>query len=392
MDGNDKVDSVGDDFIVQQPAPDEENGAPTGRSASANTNELQSAVNTEEKGDDIIEPDSVTTSHFPNSKTVEEVNDQNLVPQSDGVKAIAAEDRNIEPPNALEDKTAAVSIVNADISGGVALDEAEKEPVVEVIKRDPNLVLIALRPVNKDWVMGEDWMVDLHNSMTLQGIRGYIEEHRGISRHRIQLRMKGKVVPANRESWTIRRLGFYDGYLIQVEPTLSMAWMWNPIEWYHEKLLSEVCEIVTNTVTPTGTGRINLKELSAKIQPPPCIKTSLRVFLRKYPERVYIHTDVTDGSLWVHCVTRPYQLPTFGNFSVEIGTFPYFKPKYYNWAANKDIDDMYKIETLPPEEEEEQEGGDEDVSQKKVLTAEEKERLIAMGDGDGDTNEGGGDD
>ena len=262
------------------------------------------------------------------------------------------------------------------------------EPVVEeVIKRDPNLVSVTLRPVDKDWVMGEDWVVDLHNQTTMVEIRQYVETHRGISKHRIQLRMKGKVCPTNREIWTLRRLGIYDGYVIQVEPTLSGAWLWNPKEYYINKLLDEVSAIIESTTSAGSAGRINLKQLNAKIKPPPCIKTSLRVFLRQYPERIYMHTDTTEGDIWVHLTKRPFQLPTFGNFSVEIGTFAYYKPKKFDWAGNKDIDDMYKIETLPEEEEvllvETADGADGmNQSKKEQLAAEADARLIAMGDGD----------
>jgi hypothetical protein len=118
---------------------------------------------------------------------------------------------------------------------------------------------------------------------------------------------------------------------------------------------------------------------------------------------VYIHTDTTDNDLWVHVTSRPFQLPTFGNFSVEIGSFPHYKPKPYNWEANKDIDDMYKIETLPDEEEEAiaaavaaaaaaeaAQGSAEGVAESKTQEQVEEEiaRFAAMSAGDeGDTVE-----
>jgi hypothetical protein len=257
----------------------------------------------------------------------------------------------VQPPQEAPDAAPAAEVAietPAATTAPVVAAPVEPEPP----KRDPNLVAITLRPMDKDWVMGEDWIVDFHNMTTIVDIRAFIEKERGISRHRMQLRLKGKVLAPNREIWTLRRLGIYDGYMIQVEPTLSGAWLWEPKQYYIDRLLNEVCAVVEAAVSPTGSGRINMKVLSALIKPPPCIKSSLRVFLRQYPERVYIHTDTTDNDLWVHVTSRPYQLPTFGNFSVEIGAFPYYKPKPFNWEANKDIDDMYKIETLPDEEEE----------------------------------------
>eukprot|EP01034_Spumella_vulgaris_P033370 gene33370-41181_t len=40
--------------------------------------------------------------------------------------------------------------------------------------------------------MGEDWEVIVSYFMTLNDLKVYVEEHRGISRHRMQFRLKGK--------------------------------------------------------------------------------------------------------------------------------------------------------------------------------------------------------
>ena len=269
------------------------------------------------------------------------------------------------------------------------------------VKRDPNLVSITFRPMDQNWVMGEDWTVDFNSLTTLISLREFIEKERGISRHRIQLRLKGKVLPLNREIWTLRRLGIYDGYTIIVEPTLSGSWLWETKEYYINKLLNDVC----NIIKLTENNRINLKELNKKIKMPPCIKSTLRVFLRQYPERFYIHTDITNNELYIHNIIKPYQIPTFHHFSIDIGYYTYYKPKPYNWLANKDIDDMYKIETLPEDEvvveeieknienNEEKERIDENNmennnNEKKelVINEEDNERLIAMIDDEENNN------
>jgi hypothetical protein len=284
----------------------------------------------------------------------------NMIRSEQGLHDISLGPDNKTPTAAAETQSIAGdnngdATVESKVDGGAGEAEAvvkidpppTLEPVPEEVKRDPNLVSITLRPVDRDWVMGEDWVVDFHNLTTVVGIREYIEKVRGISRHRIQLRLKGKVLPKNREIWTLRRLGIYDGYTMLVEPTLSGSWLWEPKQYYIDKLIREVTEIIEATATAITPGRIELSALNAKIAPPPCIKSSLRVFLRQYPERFYIHTDTTDNVLWIHIPRRPFQMPTFSNFSVEIGSFQYFKPKRFDWAANMDIDDMYKIETLP---------------------------------------------
>lgn len=256
-------------------------------------------------------------------------------------------------PAADTTKSDITGVTNSQPPGYSASETADVAPGVTIPvepKRDPNLVSITLRPADKGWVMGEDWVVDFHNLTSIVGIREYVEKLRGISRHRIQIRLKGKVLPPNREIWTLRRLGIYDGYMMLVEPTLSGAWLWEPQQYYIDKLIREVSAIVESSVAGTVHGRISLTNLNAKIKPPPCIKCSLRVFLRQYPEHFYIHTDTTDNTLWVHLSKRLYHMPTFSNLSVEIGTFQYFKPKRFDWNAYKEIDDMYKVESLPPGE------------------------------------------
>lgn len=285
-------------------------------------------------GEEQPSPELATEGKIEPSSIASEESKRDVVQATEAAEVISPAEEEEKPPQAQATDTA----------------EVAPEATVEVVKpRDPNLVAITLRPMNKNWVMGEDWVVDFHNLVTIVDIRAFIEKERGISRHRIQLRLKGKVLAKNREIWTLRRLGIYDGYTIQVEPTLSGSWLWEPREYYINKLMTDITDIINTTAAATGCGRINLKDLNSKIQPPPCFTCSLRVFLRQYPEKFYIHKDTTDGDMWVHLTTRPFQLPTFGNFSVEIGTFQYYKPKPYNWAANKDIDDMYKIETLPGE-------------------------------------------
>ncbi|KAJ1441780.1 hypothetical protein B484DRAFT_442574 [Ochromonadaceae sp. CCMP2298] len=222
------------------------------------------------------------------------------------------------------------------------LQEPQPEPE-PVFKRDPNLITVVVRPVDGSWVMGEDWVLELHALSNFADLKEIVEQARGISRHRMQLRLKGKVLAASRELWTLRRYGVYDGCVVQVEPTLAGAWHWEPAEYYADKLLAEV----VTQIRSSPDQRMNLATLRVTV--PPSVKTSLRVFLRTYPERIYMHTDITEGDVWVHERTRPFQLPSFGNFSTQIGSFAYFKPARFDWDAYKDIDSMYTVPTYNAE-------------------------------------------
>jgi hypothetical protein len=71
-------------------------------------------------------------------------------------------------------------------------------------------VSLILRPICEGWVMGEDWHATRPFSSTLNELLLFINEKRGICQHRIQLRIKGKVVPPSRMRWTFRRMGIAD--------------------------------------------------------------------------------------------------------------------------------------------------------------------------------------
>ena len=149
-----------------------------------------------------------------------------------------------------------------------------------------------------------------------------------------------KLCASNKEVWSLRRLGFNNGALFYCEPTNpSRGWIWNDINYYKEKLLNEVATEVTN-----AHGRLNVEELAKLVHVPPCIKTSLRVFLRQYPERAFIRTDLTSGILWVQNANQNgFQLPTFETMPVDIGEIQhdayYDMNNEFDWASYKDVDD-----------------------------------------------------
>lgn len=212
---------------------------------------------------------------------------------------------------------------------------------ISVTMATEKLIKITIRPKDGDWIMGDDWEIEIPDSTTIVGLKKYIELHKGISAYRIQIRLQTlKLCASNKEVWSLRRLGFSSGALFYCEPTNpSRGWIWNDIDYYKEKLLCEVADQINK-----ANGRINVEELSKLVQVPPCIKTSLRVFLRQYPDRAFIRTDLTSGILWVQNANpNGFQLPTFETLPVEIGEIRdnafYDINKEFDWASYKDVDD-----------------------------------------------------
>lgn len=166
--------------------------------------------------------------------------------------------------------------------------------------------------------MGSDWEVTRPYQSTFLDLKEYIEQERGICRHRIQLRLKGKVLIVNREKWTLRRMGVNFGMVVQVEPTLYGSWWWNHYDYYRDLLLQEVEEVLDRQ------GGAFLHDLLLLVKPPPPITTSLRVFLRTFPERIHMYTNTVDNTIWIERAVGLVQPPTFAPLPHSLGYFPHF--------------------------------------------------------------------
>ena len=186
-------------------------------------------------------------------------------------------------------------------------------------------------------------------SNTFLDIAQFVEDERGISRYRIQIRYKGKVVSDAKMKWTLRRTGISsDDVVLQIEPTLAGAWWWHTIPEYTEKLLTDIERVIDNSPNK-GIFLHDLETLTPV--PPPLESKSLRVFLRIYPERFHIYTYTCDNTHWVRRTHGLIDLPIFSNVPHDLGRIQHFVPKPFDWDAYADIDDKYVVEVFETVEE-----------------------------------------
>ena len=89
---------------------------------------------------------------------------------------------------------------------------------------NPALILSYEQP---PWTRGEDMILDVDPMTSICDLKGVIEIYKQfaerstgsnlfISRHRMQLRVNGKSIIPSKENWTLRRLGIFNGMIIQV--------------------------------------------------------------------------------------------------------------------------------------------------------------------------------
>lgn len=128
--------------------------------------------------------------------------------------------------------------------------------------------------------------------------------------------------------------------------------------------MTKVLDVLRSfTSTPKA---IALSELNNLIGPiPPPVQNNLKAFLRRYPEKVHIYCDFSgfESVYWVQECIHPLMGPTFGEFPVHIGTTHRVEPPAFDWEAYRDVDDMYRVETLEvvPGPGEGDEGSEEEV-------------------------------
>ena len=145
------------------------------------------------------------------------------------------------------------------------------------------------------WIMGEDWKVEVKIEKTLPEIFELIHSRRPhIPANRINGFLKSKQIPENRYNWNVSRIGISNESILIVRPTIRGGWLWHPLSYYHDKYLREIA----NVIISSPDGRILVDEIEASAPRPPVIEQSVKVLLRRYPERIFLRTDIYSCKTW----------------------------------------------------------------------------------------------
>ena len=143
--------------------------------------------------------------------------------------------------------------------------------------------------------MGDEYPATVPADFTVHDLMIYVEEQRGISRHRQQLRQvyNKKLLQEERYGWLLKRHNLVNKAKIIIEPTRPEGWIWDSIKSYNDKHLAAIVSVLQQR----GGLMVCLEELQTLVSPPPCIKDSMRVFLRLYPQIVFLRADVTSNKV-----------------------------------------------------------------------------------------------
>jgi len=206
-----------------------------------------------------------------------------------------------------------------------------------------NYLNLLIRPMDGNQCMGDDFEIELTAKATIYDALAEIQRLKGISVHRMTLRLPdGKFVPQNREKWGLKRLGVANGNVMICEPTLSGSWYWNDRDFYIEKFLLDVLKVIREAEN----NMIEITSLEKQIVVPNALKAySVRSFLRKYPEKFYIHVDTTNGLCWImETKNDSAQLVTYSATPITLGLSRPLDLKPFDWDSYADIDDTRRLE------------------------------------------------
>jgi hypothetical protein len=220
------------------------------------------------------------------------------------------------------------------------LEAAEPEP-------EPETVEVLIRPIDDGWVMGPDLSVTMLLDETVKMLKQRISDMKPhISPHRLVLIDPLKqVVEQNREANTFRRLALKEKSVYTIEPTIPGSWLWEDKQWYEDKITAEIYA----KLDASTSGQVTVSDLEKSIIKPPHMKMSMKVFCRRFPDKLHLVMDTNKNECWV---MRPpstekvlYQMPTFTTYTPLLGAVHHHKPNpAYDWEASADINDTKRVE------------------------------------------------
>ena len=156
-------------------------------------------------------------------------------------------------------------------------------------------ILLTFRPVDREWVMGDDMIIDVDNGLRLDSLFKVLSDKKRIPKSRFKLHVppdrfyaweNGKV--GGKADWTVRRAGFYSKSIIKIEPIFPLAWLWHDLDWYEASYI----EIIRAALEGCGEARgLSLQELAAATEKPPPLRCTLRAFLRKWPDKFHMEVS-----------------------------------------------------------------------------------------------------
>ena len=103
-------------------------------------------------------------------------------------------------------------------------------------------------------------------------------------------------------------------------------------------------------ISNSSRGRVLYDDIEKEVgsKRPPILPIT-KIFLRMYPEKFFIRTDLNSHKWFVH-ISNGRQLPTFERSPIDLGDIDDYIPVAFNWDEMKDADSIkpYKLQFVLP--------------------------------------------
>lgn len=167
---------------------------------------------------------------------------------------------------------------------------------------------VKIRPKDREWIMGDDLVLEVNaKEMTLVEFFYLISETKKIPKSRFRLvvssirsfEFRRGVVYDNsnndRGDWTVKRAGIHSKLILIVQPIFPLAWLWHDIEWYEDNYIDYIREAIISS----SNQKLTLQQIAKTTKKPPPIFSSLRCFLRRFPDIFYMEVNQNNGFITV---------------------------------------------------------------------------------------------
>uniref|UniRef100_A0A7S3NQ47 Uncharacterized protein n=1 Tax=Aureoumbra lagunensis TaxID=44058 RepID=A0A7S3NQ47_9STRA len=178
---------------------------------------------------------------------------------------------------------------------------------MEVERMEMNVIITAVDLDNEGnpWIMGETLEIDINPDAPVQTFLEKIADIKQIDINRMKIIVPpDRVITCEMYELSLRRSGInHQENRVELRPTTPGVWSWHPIDYYEQLYVKELKRVI-------GNDELSLSEVIQIAKKPPVLRTSTRVFLRKYPDLFFVSTSLVSNLSTVRLNTEN-SLPLF---------------------------------------------------------------------------------
>ncbi|KAJ1448789.1 hypothetical protein M885DRAFT_537750 [Pelagophyceae sp. CCMP2097] len=110
-----------------------------------------------------------------------------------------------------------------------------------------------------------------------------------LAAQRVRVVVRAAAIEEAQYSIPLCRLGItVKETVIELHPTTPGAWLWHDLDYYEQRLIEEIERHL-------GHKEVEVVDLIRQLRRPPVIRSSTRVFLRRWPDKFVTVTDIASG-------------------------------------------------------------------------------------------------